>query len=138
MPSPRVGDFGSDHALHAAVAFGGLSALASSQAFCLNLDTDPSSGMPLDGRRRWQLFVPPIEVAGLWWLSMHVGTPDGRLLLAANPIGRHSVGDRMPGLQRRADGSNELLMQHEATIGARNRLPAPAQRVAAASMDAAA
>jgi hypothetical protein len=126
VPSSRVGDFGSDHALRAAVAFGGLSALPASEAIYLNLETDPATGQPLDGRRRWKLIVPPLDVSGFWSISMYEKMPDGRLFFAANPIGRYSVGDRTPGLQRRADGSIELLLQHEAPADTRNWLPTPA------------
>ena len=79
----------------------------------LNLESDPASGQPLTGARRYRLVVPPIEARGFWSLSMYEKDGDGRLFFAANPIGRYSVGDRTPGLQRRPDGTIEILLQHE-------------------------
>jgi hypothetical protein len=91
------------------------------------LTTAPKdAGRPLDGRRCWKLIVPPIDVKGFWSLSMYDKTPDGQLFFAASPIGRHSVGDRRPGVQRRAGGSIELLLQHDAPTDTANWLPTPA------------
>lgn len=126
VPSPEVGDFGTHYPLRAAVAFGGLSALPSREAMYLNLESDPASGQPLTGARRYRLVVPPIEARGFWSLSMYEKDGDGRMFFAANPIGRYSVGDRTPGLQRRPDGTIELLLQHEPPADRRNWLPTPA------------
>jgi hypothetical protein len=125
VPSPAVGNFGDDYRLRAAVAFGGLSALASSEAIYLNLEADPATGQPLDGRKRWKLIVPPIEVQGFWSLSMYEKVADGRLFFAPNAIGRYSIGDRTPDLQRQADGSIVLLLQPNAPADTRNWLPTP-------------
>ncbi len=125
LPSPDVGDFGGNHSLRAAVAFGGLSALPSREAIYLNLEQDPATGVPLDGRRRWKLIVPPIDAKGFWSISMYEKDADGRLFFAANPIGRYSVGDRTKGVQRQPDGSIELLLQHDAPPDTRNWLPTP-------------
>lgn len=38
-------------------------------------------------------------------------TPD--FFLVANPLGRYSIGDRTPGLDRAEDGSLTILMQQE-------------------------
>jgi hypothetical protein len=130
VPSPDVGDFGTNYPLRAAVAFGGLSALASREAIYLNLESDPATGAPLDGRRRWRLVIPPIQARGFWSLSMYEKDAEGRLFFAGNPIGRFSVGDRTPGLQRRPDGSIELLLQHDAPRDTRNWLPTPAGSMA--------
>ncbi len=124
LPAPQVGDFGTDTNLRAAVAFGGLSALPSTEAIYLNLETDPS-GRPLDGARRWKLLVPPLQVEGFWSLSMYEKDADGRLFFTDNPLRRYSIGDRTPGLQRRDDGSVEVLLQHDAPADTRNWLPAP-------------
>lgn len=126
VPPPNVGMFGTDAHLRAAVAFGGLSALAATEAVYLNLENDPS-GKPLDGSRRWKLIVPPLEAKGFWSLSMYEKDADGRLFFAANPIGRYSIGDRTAGLKRGADGTIEILLQHEPPVSGdiRNWLPAP-------------
>lgn len=125
VPSPHVGQFGDDYGLRAAVAYGGLSALPASEAVYLNLETDPS-GAPLDGRKAWKLVVPPIEAKAFWSLSMYEKVADGRLFFSANPIGRYSIGDRTPGVKRAADGSLEILLQHEAPADTSNWLPTPA------------
>jgi len=125
VPSPKVGDFGDDYALRATVAFGGLSALAASEAIYLNLETDPS-GAPLDGRKPWKLRVPPIQAKAFWSLSMYEKESDGRLFFAANPLGRYTIGDRTAGVQKRVDGSIEVLLQHPAPADTRNWLPTPA------------
>ena len=125
VPSPLVGNFGEDYMLRSAVAYGGLSALASSEAIYLNLETEPG-GAPLDGRKPWRLKVPPIQAQAFWSLSMYEKTPDGRLFFAANPIGRYSVGDRTPDVQKDPDGGMTVLLQHEPPADTRNWLPAPA------------
>lgn len=125
VPSPDVGDFGKNHSLRAAVAFGGLSALPSREAIYLNLEQDPATGEPLDGRRPWKLIVPPIAAKGFWSISMYEKDAEGRLFFAANPIGRYSVGDRTHGVQRLPDGSIELLLQHNPPVDTRNWLPTP-------------
>jgi hypothetical protein len=124
VPSPQVGNFGTDTQLRAAVAFGGLSALPASEAIYLNLETDPS-GRPLDGTRRWKLVVPPLQARGFWSLSMYEKDADGRLFFTDNPLKRYSIGDRTAGVQRQPDGTIEVLLQHDAPADQRNWLPAP-------------
>lgn len=125
VPSPDVGLFGTDTHLRAAVAFGGLSALPSTEAVYLNLENDPS-GQPLDGSRRWKLIVPPLQAKGFWSLSMYEKDADGRLFFAANPINRYAMGDRTANVKRGSDGTIEVLLQHEPPIGdASNWLPTP-------------
>jgi len=124
VPSPKVGNFGTDYPLRAAVAFGALSALDAGEAIYLNLETDPS-GAPLDGRKPWKLLVPPIQAKAFWSLSMYEKVSDGRLFFAANPLNRYAIGDRTAGLQKRADGSIEVLLQHQAPADTRNWLPTP-------------
>lgn len=125
VPSPDVGDFGTNYAVRAAVAFGGLSALASREAIYLSLDTDPATGDALDGRRSYRLIVPPIQAGGFWSLSMYEKDSEGRLFFTDNPLRRYSVGDRTPGIVRGPDGSIELLIQHAAPANRANWLPAP-------------
>jgi hypothetical protein len=125
VPAPNVGLFGTDTHLRAAVAFGGLSALPSTEAVYLNLESDPS-GQPLDGSQRWKLVVPPLQAKGFWSLSMYKKDADGRLFFAANPIGRYSIGDRTASVRRGADGTIEVLLQHEPPTGdTSNWLPTP-------------
>jgi hypothetical protein len=56
---------------------------------------------------------------------MYEKDADGRLFFTDNPLKRYSIGDRTPGLQRRADGSVEVLLQHDAPADTRNWLPTP-------------
>ncbi|MBP9904558.1 MAG: DUF1254 domain-containing protein [Rhodoferax sp.] len=125
IPSPLVGNFGTDYALRATVAFGALSALDASEAVYLNLESDPS-GAPLDGRKPWKLVVPPIQAKAFWSLSMYEKESDGRLFFAANPLNRYTIGDRTEGIQKGADGNIELLLQHQPPADTRNWLPTPA------------
>ena len=51
---------------------------------------------------------------------------DTRLFLVKNSINRYAIGDRTAGLVYGADGSLELLIQHERpAAGSSNWLPAP-------------
>lgn len=125
VPAAHVGQFGNDTNLRAAVAFGGLSALPSTEAVYLNLETEPD-GRPLDGSRRWKLVVPPLQAKAFWSLSMYEKDADGRLFFAPNPLNRYAIGDRTPGLQRKADGTIEVLLQRDAPADTRNWLPTPA------------
>lgn len=125
VPAPQVGNFGTDTNLRAAVAFGGLSALAATEAIYLNLESDPA-GRPLEGSRRWKLIVPPLQAKAFWSLSMYEKDADGRLFFTANPLGRYSIGDRTAGIRRKPDGTIEVLLQHEPPAGdTANWLPAP-------------
>jgi hypothetical protein len=125
VPAAHVGLFGADTQLRAAVAFGGLSALAATEAVYLNLETQPD-GRPLDGSRRWKLVVPPLQAKAFWSLSMYEKDAEGRLFFTPNTLNRYSIGDRTPGLQRKADGTIEVLLQREAPVDTRNWLPTPA------------
>ena len=51
---------------------------------------------------------------------------DGRLFFTANPINRYAIGDRTSGLRKNADGSIDILIQHEPPGGDKelNWLPA--------------
>jgi hypothetical protein len=82
-----------------------------------------ADGDQLDGRSRYVLRLdqaPPVDA--FWSITMY-DLPDFHLV--ANPIGRYSVGDRTPGLQRGADGSVTIRIQHEPPAGTSNWLPAP-------------
>ncbi len=63
---------------------------------------------------------PP--VSGFWSLSVY-----GRdLFFVENELGRHSVGDRTPGLRRETDGSLAITIGHDRPDDTSNWLPAPA------------
>lgn len=123
-----VGDFGVDDKLRAAVALGGLAALGEEEAmyFHANFNT---AGERLSGQHRYRWRVPAggVPADAFWSLTMYRMEPDGRFFLVDNPMRRYSIGDRTPGLHIDADGSFEILLQHEqpAGAGAANWLPAP-------------
>lgn len=129
-PPREIGNFGADYMLRAIVALIGLGALEQAEAVYMSANTD-SAGAGLDGANRYRLRLGPRDlppVDAFWSLSMYELTSDGRAFFTRNPIGRYAIGDRTAGLARGADGSLEILIQHEAPDGAlrANWLPAPA------------
>lgn len=131
-PPPELGRWSGNTLLRATVALQGIGALEASEALYLSTSLD-SRGQPLMGERRYRVVVPagglPVREQGFWSLTMYEVQPDGRLFLAANPIGRYSVGDRTRGLVRAADGSLALTLQRTApteSVAAANWLPTPA------------
>jgi hypothetical protein len=126
---PGIGDFGENDELRAAVALGGIAALGEEEAMYFHSNFD-AGGERLTGDRRYRWRVPPggVPVDAFWSLTMYTVTPEGRYFFADNPIGRYSIGDRTPGLNRDADGSLEIVIQRdrpeEADLLA-NWLPAP-------------
>ncbi len=85
---------------------------------------DPDGG-PLTGARNYRLRFAPAQLPktdAFWSLTMY----DDDLMLVENPIGRYAIGDRTRGLVYGADGSLELLIQHQCPAsGISNWLPAP-------------
>ena len=127
-PRKGMGEFGADEYYRAAVALGGLAALPAKEAMYISAKRD-REGEPLQGNRRYRLHLPrDIPVDGFWSLSMYQIADDGRLFFTPNAIGRYAVGNRTSGLRRNADGSLDLLIQHDQPgLGERtNWLPAPA------------
>lgn len=125
-----MGDFGSNHALRASVALGGLGALPPLEAMYFVRFHDDAME-PLDGRRHYRLRVPPggIPTDSFWSFTMYEPTADSQRFLVENPIRRYSVGNRTPGLVLAADGSLDIALQHDAPTDPprlRNWLPAPA------------
>lgn len=126
MPDPDVGRFGEDDGLRAAVAYGALGALASSEALYLQLDADPVTGQPLDGRRNWVLDIPAIEAKGFWSISLYELDAEGRMFFTPNKIGHYAIGDRTPNLVREPDGTLRVLLQTTEPGANANWLPIPA------------
>ena len=126
-PRKGMGDFGADDYFRAAVALGGLAALPAKEAMYLSATRD-REGALLQGGRRYRLHLPrDIPVDAFWSLSMYEIAEDGRLFFTPNPTARYAVGSRTHGLRRNADGSLDLLIQHDQP-GADERanwLPAP-------------
>jgi hypothetical protein len=126
----HLGNFGDDYLYRATTALVGLGALEPTEAVYMTCNTDVS-GRPLSGVNRYELTfaaddLPPARA--FWSLAMYEVTPEGRAFFVDNQIGRYAIGDRTGGLQKAADGSLTLYLQHERPQGERlaNWLPAPA------------
>lgn len=128
--APEMGNFGDNFKLRASVAMGGLAALEPVEAMYFVRFTDDGQ-VPLDGRHTYVLRIPAsnIPTDSFWSFTMYEPAPDGRRFFADNPIGRYAIGNRTPGLQRQADGSLEIAVQHQPPASAQARanwLPCPA------------
>lgn len=126
---PDTGHFGTDYDVRAAIALVGLLALPPEEAMYTSAWTDAQGGA-FDGAHRYRLHLPPegVPVDGFWSLSLYTVETDGRAFFADNPLHRYAIGDRTPGLKKNADGSIDLLIQHDSPDAAQqaNWLPAPA------------
>jgi hypothetical protein len=114
-------------ALRAAVALRGVGALDHQEALYLNARTD-AAGAPLDGRHRYRVRIPAggVPAGAFWSLSMYELQPDGRAFFTPNELRRYAVGNRTPGLKPQADGTIELIVQHQPPAeGSAHWLPAP-------------
>ena len=111
------------------MALAGLAALEPAEAVYLACNTD-SNGRPLSGANAYRLTFPADGLPparAFWSLAMYEVTAEGRAFFIDNPIGRYSIGDRTPGLQKGDDGSLTIYLQRERPDGERaaNWLPAP-------------
>ncbi|OXE36393.1 MAG: phosphatidylserine decarboxylase [Phenylobacterium zucineum] len=128
-PSARLGDFGQDYALRAAVAVSGLAALPPIEAMYMRAQGD-LPGALFEGLRNWVLHfpadaLPPVK--SFWSLSLYEATEDGQFYFTDNPINRYAIGDRTDALTYNHDGSLDIWIGHSAPEGKRatNWLPAP-------------
>lgn len=128
-PDARLGAFGQNYALRAAVAVGGLAALPPDEAMYMRASGDLPRAL-FDGARAWRLHFPAdrqIPVDSFWSLSLYEATDDGQFFFTRNDLNRFAIGDRTPGLAYNADGSLDLWIG-AASPGAEresNWLPAP-------------
>lgn len=116
--------FGNDFFTRARVARNWIGTLGMEEAMYVMAEVD-AAGDVLDGKHRYRLRLPPqdqMEVDAFWSLTLYRRED---CLLAANPIGRHSVGDRTRGLRRDADGGLTLAIQARDPGPGENWLPAP-------------
>lgn len=121
-----IGRYGSEYLVRALTAYKGLGALHAEEAVYAMSDFD-AERQPLDGRQRYQLHFAPGElppVDGFWSVTLY----DADRFLYPNALGRHSIGDRTPGLERAADGGLTLYIGHDAPADTSNWLPAPPGR----------
>jgi hypothetical protein len=120
----NIGRYGSEYLVRALTAYKGLGALAGEEAIYAMCDFD-AERQPLDGRQRYVMRFEPGELPpadGFWSVTMY----GADRFLHPNTFGRHSIGDRTPGLKRDADGGLSLSISHEAPTDMSNWLPAPA------------
>jgi hypothetical protein len=111
LPDTQIGNYGKNYALRARIALGGLGALEPAEAVYLTAASD-ASGQPLHGDFRYRLVIPPggIPAKAFWSMTMYELMPDGRLFFIANDLNRFALGDRSPGIAKRADGSFDLWL----------------------------
>lgn len=125
----RNGRYDQQYLPRAVVAYIGLGALVPDEALYAagHFDAD---GQALDGRQPCTLRFAPGELPpaqAFWSVTLY----DADRFLYANPLQRHAIGDRTPGLQRDADGGLTLTVSNQAPANpaaAANWLPAPAGR----------
>jgi hypothetical protein len=125
-----MGNFGTNYALRASVALGGLGALEPAEAMYFVRFHDAKAQL-LDGRKHYLLRVPPggIPTDSFWSFSMYEPTADSQRFFVENPIRRYSIGNRTTGLLHNADGSLDIALQRDAPTDDRllaNWLPTPA------------
>lgn len=118
-------DFGDDFLTRARVARNWIGTLGVEEAMYLMAEVD-AAGEALTGARRYRLRFPPgggPQVDAFWSITLYRRRD---CLLVANPIGRHSIGDRTAGLLRDADGGLTVVIQPDDPGPGINWLPAPA------------
>lgn len=124
-----MGNFGSNFALRASVAMGGLAALEPTEAMYFVRFHDDAQA-PLIGQYRYLLRIPASDIPtdSFWSFTMYEPTADGKRFFVDNPIDRYAIGNRTSGLRRNLDGSLDIAVQRDApadeTLRA-NWLPCP-------------
>lgn len=117
--------FGDDFETRARVARNWIGTLGMDEAMYIMAEVD-EQGEALSGSHGYTLRFPPggLPQAGCFWSITLYRRSD--CLLVANPIGRHSIGDRTPGLVADADGGLSIRIQEGDPGNGHNWLPAPA------------
>lgn len=116
--------WGDDYLTRARVARNLIGALGIEEAMYPTAEVD-AEGRPLDGTHDYELRFPAgagPKVGAFWSLTLYRRSD---CLLVSNPIGRHSIGDRTPGLQHDADGSLAIRLQAADPGEGSNWLPTP-------------
>jgi len=124
MIANPIGTYGTDYLRRAMIAFAGLGANTVEDALYPLAMVD-AEGKPFDSAVKYIVHfdkehLPPARA--FWSLTMY----DDRQFFTSNSINRFAIGDRDP-LKYNADGSLDLVLQHERPTGAEsNWLPTPA------------
>lgn len=116
--------FGEDIVTRARVARNWIGTLGIDEAMYIMAEVD-AGGETLTGSRRYLLRFPAgrgPQVGAFWSITLYRRSD---CLLVANPIGRHSIGDRTRGLQHDADGGLSISIQSDDPGPGKNWLPAP-------------
>jgi hypothetical protein len=116
--------WGDDLLTRARIARNFIGALGIEEAMYPVAEVD-AQGEPLHGARAYELRFAPgqgLRVGAFWSLTMYRRSD---CLFVANPIGRYSIGDRTPGLEREPDGSLVIRLQADDPGPGYNWLPAP-------------
>ncbi|CAM4019689.1 ATP-grasp domain-containing protein [Bordetella tumbae] len=117
--------FGSDFLTRARVARNWIGTLGVDEAMYIMAEVD-ADGEPLTGAQRYVLRFAPQggpRVDAFWSITLYRRSD---CLLVENPIGRHSIGDRTPGLRYDEDGGLSISIQADDPGPTENWLPAPA------------
>jgi len=122
-----TGNYGTNYVLRAAIAYRGLGANLTEDAFYASASTG-SDGAKFSSANKYVIHfnedeIPPVN--GFWSLSMY----NDKILFAANPIDRYCLGSLSdPTLIKNPDGSIDLYIQRDSPDSAKmpNWLPAPA------------
>lgn len=118
-----LGNYGTNYAFRAGVAYGGLGANLDADAIYPASLTD-ADGEAYDGSKYKYVLhfdaneLPPAKA--FWSLTMY----DADGFMCANPINRFAIGDRDK-LVKNKDGSLDILIQHDKPASTSNWLPAP-------------
>ncbi|ARU04274.1 hypothetical protein CCO03_05910 [Comamonas serinivorans] len=123
----RAGRYGSDYLMRALTAYIGLGALATDEAIYGAGHFDVAR-QPLDGARSYRMRfaadgLPPADA--FWSVTLYDAQDR---FLYGNSLGRHSIGDRTPGLRYEPDGALQIDFSHEPPRDTRNWLPTPPGR----------
>jgi hypothetical protein len=122
----RAGVYGNDYLVRALTAYIGLGALATGEALYGAGHFD-ARHEPLTGERSYRLSFAPGELPpaeAFWSVTLY----NADRFLYPNAFGRHSIGDRTPGLRMEADGALEIDFSHQPPVDTRNWLPTPSGR----------
>jgi len=110
IPSPLLGNYGTDYGTRAVVALFGLGANMPADAMYPSAFVD-GDGKPLDGANRYVLHfdkgqAPPANA--FWSVTMY----NAQSFFVDNPDNRYAISSWMP-LKRNKDGSLDLYIQHD-------------------------
>jgi len=118
-------DYGTDFLTRARVARNWIGTLGVEEAMYIMAEVD-ADDRPLHGGQAYVLHFTPetLPKVGAFWSITLYGRGD--CLLVDNPIGRHSIGDRSPGLCYDPDGGLCIVLRHSDPGPGHNWLPTPA------------